>query len=75
MQVSSLMSVLFLCQKSKEKKQIGLLRKRALPSLQCDPGTEHTSIQGRIPETRKSGMPKIKNHADLFELTNNPQHV
>jgi len=41
--------------------------------LQCDPGTEHTSIQGRIP--RKSGMPKIKNHADPFEVTDNHQHV
>jgi hypothetical protein len=43
--------------------------------LQCDPGTEHTSIQGRIPETRKRGMTKIKNHADLFEVTINHQHV
>jgi hypothetical protein len=43
--------------------------------LQCDPGTEHTRIQGKIPETRKSGMTKIKNHADLFEVTDNHQHV
>jgi len=43
--------------------------------LQHDPQMEHTSIQGRIPETRKSGMPRIKNHDDLFKITDNHQHV
>ena len=55
-------SVLFLSEKQGEETDCAFTEKNTAFVLQCDPGTD---VQGKIPETRKSGMPKIKNHADL----------
>jgi hypothetical protein len=71
-------SVLFLCQKSKEKKQIGLLRKRTLPSS-CSVILERMfkeEFQGQEKVAcQRLKTTLISRHPDLFELTNNPQHV
>jgi len=51
-----------LSEKQGEETDCAFTEKNTAFVLQCDPGTD---VQGKIPETRKSGMPKIKNHADL----------
>jgi len=62
MQVPSLMTVFYsFVRKARRRNRLGFTEKNTGFVLQCDPGMEHTSIQGRIPETSKSGMPKIKN--------------
>jgi len=64
-----------LSENQEEEKDWAFIEKNTGFVLQCDSGTEHTSTQGSIPKIRKSGIPKIKNHPDLLEVTNNHQHI
>jgi hypothetical protein len=55
------MTVFHLSEKQGEETDWAFTEKNTGFVLQCNPGREHTSIQGRILETSKSGKSKIKN--------------